>query len=79
MERVVEAWESTPADSRPDETVLPVTHGGPIRLVLGDVKDLDIVDTVLEQSQDNCSITELAVDGETDAVRVLRENDTEHS
>jgi probable phosphoglycerate mutase len=77
-DRVLGAWESTLADSGPDETVLVVTHGGPIQVVLGHAKDLDIVDTVLEQSQGNCSITEFAVDDETGELRVVRENHTGH-
>lgn len=77
-ERVVEAWETTLTECEPGETVLVVTHGGPIRLLLGHLKDLDIVETLTDQSQGNCSINEFEVDGETGAVRVVRENDTDH-
>mgnify|MGYP000241764762 CR=1 FL=1 len=77
-ERVVERWETTLAESDPEETVLVVTHGGPIRLLLGHLKDLDIVETVVEQSQGNCAITEFEVDDETGAVEIARENDTGH-
>jgi len=77
-DRVVERWERTLAECGSGETVLVVTHGGPIRLLLGHLKDLDIVDAILEQSQGNCSVTEFAVDRETGAVRIVRENDTDH-
>ncbi|WP_436909857.1 histidine phosphatase family protein [Halosimplex marinum] len=77
-ERVIERWETTLTESEPGETVLIVTHGGPIRLLLGHVKGLDIVEAILEQSQENCSINEFAFDRETGAVRIVRENDTGH-
>ncbi|MFB6296191.1 MAG: histidine phosphatase family protein [Halobacteriales archaeon] len=77
-ERVIERWETTLADCEPGETILVVTHGGPIRLLLGHLKDLDIVETITEQSQGNCSINEFEVDHETGAVRIVRENDTSH-
>ncbi|MFC7138449.1 histidine phosphatase family protein [Halosimplex aquaticum] len=77
-DRVVERWETTLAECESGETVLIVTHGGPIRLLLGHLKDLDIVETILEQSQGNCSINEFEVDHETGAVRIVRENDTSH-
>lgn len=77
-DRVVDRWETTLAESDPSETVLIATHGGPIRLLLGHLKGLGIVETILDQSQGNCAITEFAVDHETDAVRIVRENDTSH-
>ncbi|WP_277556189.1 histidine phosphatase family protein [Halobaculum limi] len=77
-ERVIERWETTLAEFESTETILIVTHGGPIRLVLGHLKDLDIVDTILEQSQANCSINEFEFNHETGAVSIVRENDTNH-
>lgn len=77
-ERVVERWEATLAECEPGETVLVVTHGGPIRLLLGHLKDLDIVETTLEQSQGYCSINEFEFDNETSTVRIVRENETGH-
>jgi probable phosphoglycerate mutase len=77
-ERVVERWETTLAESEPGETVLVVTHGGPVRLLLGHVNGLDIVETILEQSQGTCSTNEFAFDRETGAVRIVRANDTDH-
>ncbi|WP_436923208.1 histidine phosphatase family protein [Halosimplex amylolyticum] len=77
-ERVVERWETTLAECDSRETILVVTHGGPIRLLLGHLKDLDIVETITEQSQGCCSINEFEVDHESGAVRIVRENDTSH-
>lgn len=77
-DRVIERWEGTVTECDPAETVLVVTHGGPIRLLLGHLKDLDIVEAVLEQSQDYCSINEFEFDHESGAVRIVRENDTGH-
>jgi len=77
-DRVIERWETTLAECESTETILIVTHGGPIRLLLGHLKDLDIVEAIMEQSQGNCSITEFEFDHETGAVRIVRENDTGH-
>ena len=77
-ERVIERWETTLAESEPGESILVVTHGGPIRLLLGHLKGLDIVASVLEQAQGYCSINELAFDHESGATKIVRENDTGH-
>lgn len=49
------------------ETVVVVTHGGPIRLVAGNVAGDDIVAALTERSPGNCSVTRL-VDGSLAAV-----------
>ncbi|WP_123537401.1 histidine phosphatase family protein [Halosimplex salinum] len=77
-DRVLERWETTLAECDSSETVLVVTHGGPIRLLLGHLKDLDIVEAMTEQSQGYCSMNEFEFDHETGAVRIVRENDTSH-
>ena len=77
-ERVVEQWETTLEGCEPGETLLVVGHGGPVRLLLGHLKDLDIVETIVAQSQGYCSINEFEVDRETGSVRIVRENDTGH-
>ena len=77
-ERVVERWEELLTDCDPTETVLVVAHGGPIRLLLGHVKELDIAEAIMEQSQANCSINEFHYDHETSETVVVRENDTDH-
>jgi probable phosphoglycerate mutase len=58
-----------------DETVVVVAHGGPIYLLLGEIKGLDVVAAVADQDQDNCAVSELAVD-DHGSVAVVRENDT---
>jgi len=42
-----------------DETVVAVSHGGPIRLVTGRYRGLDPVGAFTELDVDNCSITEI--------------------
>ncbi|QPV64268.1 histidine phosphatase family protein [Halosimplex litoreum] len=77
-DRVIEQWETTLAECESSETILIVTHGGPIRLLLGKLKDIDIVESIMEQSQGYCSINEFEFDHETGAVRIVSENDTRH-
>ncbi|TQQ79610.1 histidine phosphatase family protein [Halonotius roseus] len=76
-ERVLDAATDLVADIGTDETVVVVTHGGPLYLLLGWIKDLDIVATIMEQEQGNCALNELAVDDDG-TLTVERENDTEH-
>jgi len=77
-ERVVERWKATLAECDAEDTVLIVTHGGPIRLLLGHLKNRGIVEAIMEQSQGNCSVNEFEVNHETDTVEIVRENDTGH-
>lgn len=77
-ERVVERWEDLLSNCVSDETILIVAHGGPIRLILGHVKELEIAEAIMEQSQANCSINEFHYNPETGETEVIRENDTEH-
>ena len=76
-ERVLDAATDLGADIDTDETIVVVTHGGPLYLLLGWVKAFDIVATIMEQEQGNCAINELAVDGDG-TLTVERENDTQH-
>ncbi|MFC7133056.1 MULTISPECIES: histidine phosphatase family protein [Salinibaculum] len=71
-ERVVDGWTHLCAEAV-GETVLVVTHGGPIYFVLGHVKGQDVLTAVQEHSLDNCGVTELLVGEETELVR---ENET---
>ena len=71
--RILGAWEALLADAGEAETVVVVSHGGPLYLVLGAVKRLDIVATIMDQEQDNCALNELHAS--SDPV-VVRENDT---
>ena len=77
-ERVVGRWEVLLSECDPEETILIVIHGGPIRLLLGHVKELEIVDAIVEQPQANGSINEFHYDPATGETAVVRENDTEH-
>lgn len=60
--------------------MLVVSHGAPIRLSLGEVKGLDIVETMLSQPLDNGGICEFEVelsdDGDEPLVHVVAENET---
>jgi len=71
-DRVVEGWDEVIGGE--EETVLVVTHGGPIYLLLGHVKGLDVEAALLEHSQSNCGVNEFHHDGTS---RVVRENVTE--
>ncbi|TQQ79917.1 histidine phosphatase family protein [Halonotius terrestris] len=76
-ERVIDAVTDLVADMDADETVVVVTHGGPLYLVLGWIKEIDIVATIMDQEQGNCAINEIRVDSDG-TFTVERENDTQH-
>jgi len=75
-----ERGAATAAES--EETVLVVTHGGPIHFLLGHVKDLDVREAFLEHSMANCGVTVLDHPADARAgatanpVEVVRENHT---
>ncbi|WP_340098463.1 histidine phosphatase family protein [Salinibaculum salinum] len=71
-ERVLAGWEQLLADAD-GETVLVVTHGGPITLLLGDIRGDDIFGAITDHSQHNCAINELHV---SEAVEIIRHNET---
>jgi probable phosphoglycerate mutase len=74
-DRVLERWADLRASvAGTDETAAVVAHGGPLHLLLGHLKGLGVAEAMLDQDQDNCAVTELAVD---EAVDVVRENDTD--
>lgn len=77
VDRVLDGWTDLLADAHQDETVLVVTHGGPIYVVLGHIRDGDIVTAIAAGHQSNCALNELQVD-ETGDVTVVRENDTSY-
>ena len=62
------------------DTVLVVTHGGPIHFLLGHVRGLDTRDAFLDHSMANCGVTVLdrsgAAAGTAAPVEVVRENVT---
>lgn len=71
--RVLEAWRRLRADLG-DGTVLVVTHGGPIYVVLAELRDVALPAAIADLEVDNCGITEVSVAG--DAATVVRENHT---
>jgi len=77
-DRIIDALTTLVDDMDSDETVVVVTHGGPLYLILGWIKNLDIVATIMEQEQGNCAINEIEVDTESGSLAVQRENDTRH-
>ena len=68
-ERTVAAWERLRADPGGD-TVLVVTHGGPVTGVLAHVRGDDLFTAIAEYAIGNCTLAELRVwSDETVAVR----------
>lgn len=67
-DRVLDAFDRLVADLTDRETVAVVTHGGPIRMVLGHLRGLDVIEAVRGLDVDNCSITELDADGTVEVV-----------
>lgn len=60
-----------------DGTVAVVTHGGPLHLVLGRLKDLSVEESLRAGHQGNCSINEIRANGDG-AFEVRRENHCGH-
>lgn len=68
-ERVLAAWERLLSNAG-DETVLVVTHGGPIHVVIGELRGLDAVSSITDVELGNCALTEVDV---TDEPRIEKE------
>lgn len=77
-ERVLDGWETLLAETESDQTVAVITHGGPIYVILGQVRGRDALAAIAEGSQSNCALNELQYDPETDVTTIARENDTSH-
>lgn len=60
--RVQSAWDRATATTRPGETTLVVTHGGAIKVLLGELTDRDPDATLADHSQDNCAVNEFRID-----------------
>jgi probable phosphoglycerate mutase len=73
-ERILAGWERLLASAGPEETVVVVTHGGPLHVLLGELKGEDVVSSVLEAEHDNCAINEVEIDPEG-RPRIVRENE----
>lgn len=67
--RVVDRFEELTAGE--SETVLLVTHGGPLCTLLGHAKGLELTEALCTHRPDNCSATEFHAE---DDVRIIREN-----
>ena len=74
-ERVLGGFERL-LDDATDETVLVVTHGGPLYAVLSHANNLDYATAIDEGSQNNCAVNELRYD--SDGFEVVHENDTSY-
>lgn len=75
--RVKGGWEplcETVAET--GETVLLVTHGGPLHVICGLVHDQDLVAAFADHSHENCALSEFAVGADRDAVEVRCTNET---
>jgi probable phosphoglycerate mutase len=59
-----------------DETVLVVTHGGPLYAVLSHATGIDYATVIDEHSQDNCAVNELQ--HTAGAFETIRQNDTSY-
>jgi probable phosphoglycerate mutase len=66
--RVLDRFESLAGD---EETVLVVTHGGPLRILLGHAKGQKLSTALVEHSPRNCGVTEFVVD---EGVEIVRED-----
>jgi probable phosphoglycerate mutase len=64
--RVVDRFEEL-ADAD-GETVLVVTHGGPLCILLGHTKGMDLTESLSKHHLDNCAFAEFRVDGEETTV-----------
>jgi probable phosphoglycerate mutase len=76
--RVVDAWEDLLAQQAPDETVLVVTHGGPIYVLLAHVREQSLPEALGAVRQENCAVNELHHDHDTGETTVVSENDTSY-
>jgi len=77
-ERVLAAWERLLETSAPDDTVLVVTHGGPIYGLLAHARGQDLSTGLTSFHHDNCGLTELDHDHETGETEIRRTSDTSY-
>jgi probable phosphoglycerate mutase len=77
-ERVFDAWDRLLDDADGDETVLVITHGGPIYIMLGHVKEMALPDAIETHSQHNCGLVEFETNPDNGHVELVRENDIYH-
>jgi len=63
-DRIRDAWTELVDELDEAETVLIVTHGGPIHVVIGLLKGYDVAETIAEIDLGNCALTEVGVDAD---------------
>ncbi|WP_338726748.1 histidine phosphatase family protein [Haladaptatus sp. DJG-WS-42] len=73
-DRVLAGWQELAENGHDDDTVLVVSHGGPLYLLLGHLQGYNIVDSYVRMNLQNCAVSEIEV--EEGAARVVRENET---
>ncbi|MFC4405058.1 histidine phosphatase family protein [Haloarchaeobius iranensis] len=56
-ERVLDAWNRLVAALDDGETVVVVTHGGPLYVLLGHLRGQDLVTALTEHDQGNCAVS----------------------
>jgi len=66
-ERVLDAWRRVVAATADGETTLVVTHRGPIRAVVGTVREWPLVRAYREVDPANGSLVDVEADGDGDA------------
>lgn len=64
-------------DLNGNETVIVITHGGPIYVVLGYLDGVDLVGAMSGERQSNCAINEIRVDPDA-GIDIVRRNDTSY-
>lgn len=74
--RVVSGWQDLLAASDSAETVLVVTHGGPIQLLLGHIENKSVTEAVLAYAPENCSLTEIEYGVDSMAPKIVRKTVT---
>ncbi|MFW6384906.1 MAG: histidine phosphatase family protein [Halodesulfurarchaeum sp.] len=74
FQRVREAWDELVAETASGETRLIITHGGPLYSLIGYLKGLDLVDSIVELDQDNCAVNEIDLERKP---TIVRDNDTD--
>jgi probable phosphoglycerate mutase len=74
--RVVSSWQDLLASSDSSETVLVVTHGGPIQLLLGHIENKNVTDSMLAYAPGNCSITEIECGADHPTPTIIRKTVT---
>jgi probable phosphoglycerate mutase len=62
-ERVRTGFERLAGESAADDTVVLVTHGGPIRTLLGTVQDQSLATALSVHDPENCSVTAFEAEG----------------